>query len=507
VYSGIAIDTVPALIPADIVRLASSLSGVGPAFDSQPTLTIVPTIGNQFVLAYRLLMSNAITCLIDANTGHLLRTYSSRKDAIGIGTGVLGDVKKISTTFTGGEYRTVDTLRPSTITTLNTQSSEDARNRLLSASVQDGDYPEDTDDVWSDGAIVDAHVNSGLTFDYFFKRQQWSGIDGHSGPMTSIVDSTTQDNAFFEEPPFGPDHDGAAVFGATSSGVPVTSLDVVGHELMHGVTYFSVDRRTGTGLLDWLVTGEPGPMTFDYEGTRFGCTTTVLVYGPDDERPFVCDSAGRFVLVADEPGAINEGFSDVFGSSVEFFYQPPGDGPLKADYLNGEDVRGFGPTRSSSNPASLAISTDDGSVPYPNHTSRMLRFAVVVAQGPPSNPTAVSVTPVAFVNGQQMLLFNEGEDDGGVHWNSTVISHAYYLAIEGGRNATSGLSVTGVGEANRNEIERIFFRAMTELMPDAPTFRAASVAISQAAIDLYGANSQPAQSIDQALAAVGLGPA
>lgn len=38
---------------------------------------------------------------------------------------------------------------------------------------------------------------------------------------------------------------------------------------------------------------------------------------------------------------------------VEFFFQPVGSGPLKADYLIGEDVRDFGPIRSLSDPASI----------------------------------------------------------------------------------------------------------------------------------------------------------
>ena len=40
--------------------------------------------------------------------------------------------------------------------------------------------------------------------------------------------------------------------------------------------------------------------------------------------------------------------------------------------------------------------------------------------------------------------YNHLSDGGGVHHNSTVLSHAFYLAIEGGRNATTGRSVTGV---------------------------------------------------------------
>ena len=34
-----------------------------------------------------------------------------------------------------------------------------------------------------------------------------------------------------------------------------------------------------------------------------------------------------------------------------------------------------------------------------------------------------------------------------MHFNSTILSHAFYLAIEGGTNRTSGQSVQGVGAA------------------------------------------------------------
>ena len=75
--------------------------------------------------------------------------------------------------------------------------------------------------------------------------------------------------------------------------------------------------------------------------------------GQGNRRPFLC-SNGRYVLGASHGGAINEAVSDVFGTSVEFFYQPVGSGPLKADYLMGEDITGFGPNRSLSDPASIA---------------------------------------------------------------------------------------------------------------------------------------------------------
>jgi Zn-dependent metalloprotease len=82
----------------------------------------------------------------------------------------------------------------------------------------------------------------------------------------------------------------------------------------------------------------------------------------------------------------------------------------------------------------------------------------------------------------------------------------FYLAIEGRRNATSGITVTGVGAANRQQIERAFFRAITVLMPNAPTLATAGLAVAQAAVDLYGANSAPAIATRQAMQAVGLLP-
>jgi Zn-dependent metalloprotease len=122
-----------------------------------------------------------------------------------------------------------------------------------------------------------------------------------------------------------------------------------------------------------------------------------------------------------EAGALNEAFSDMFGVATAFFYLPAGNGPLQASYLEGKDLTvppgAF--ARSLSNP----LSTAD-----PDHYT--LRFV-----------------------------------GGDPHYNSTIASHAYYLAIEGGTDRTSRLSVQGVGAANRDQIEKSFFRALTVLMP------------------------------------------
>ena len=90
------------------------------------------------------------------------------------------------------------------------------------------------------------------------------------------------------------------------------------------------------------------------------------------------------------------------------------------------------------------------------------------------------------------------------HLNSTVLSHAFYLAIEGGRNATSGGFVTGVGAANRAQIEKVFFRAETRLMPNNASFQTAAAVVIQAAVDLSGPGGAATQAVIQAMTAVGL---
>ena len=82
-------------------------------------------------------------------------------------------------------------------------------------------------------------------------------------------------------------------------------------------------------------------------------------------------------------------------------------------------------------------------------------------------------------------------DNGGVHINSGIANQAFYLAVEGGTNRTSGLAVQGVGGANREQIEKVFYRAFTLMLPSNATFSVARAATIQAARDLYGAAAPP----------------
>jgi hypothetical protein len=313
------------------------------------------------------------------------------------------------------------------------------------------DFSVDADNTWTNPAVVDAHVHAGWTEDYLYKQVSWNGVDNLRSTITTAVHSGLVNNAFFASPPFGADGRGMFVFGRASSGAPMTALDVVAHEMMHGVTRAALTQRTGNGLFDVLFL-TLGPTTMTSGGTTFACDTTEAIFSDGTRLPMLC-TGGRYTLASNHGGAINEAFSDIFGIATEFFHQPPGNGPLQADYKLGEDLAGFGPNRAADVPASLiAMPSSAGTIPYPDHASRTFSYLLAISQGTRANPLAITPLPWTLQGSQLVTL--PSSDSGGVHVNATVLSHAFYLAIEGGRNATSGINVTGVGAADSAQKQR-----------------------------------------------------
>ena len=428
-----------AAVAADRIRQAASTDLV-----VAPQLVILALKRGGFALVYTAVLADArfTRVFVDAQTGEELERYSEMhfQSAVGTGRGVLGDTKKISVLQQNGTFVSSDTHRPPTLNTYDMRGDlRRAKAVLIGGALSAGDLARDSDNDWSDAGAVDAHAYIGWTYDYFFKRFGRHGLDDHDGPIGSLVNSVfPQDvlslslddlstyalNAFWC-PVCGPNQAGLMMFG---SGLPANlsaggqsyapfagALDIVAHELTHAVTSYTSN-----------------------------------------------------LMGANEAGALNESFSDMMGTSAEFFYRDLGVLSQPADYLIGEDViRAARPgalngVRSMSNP---------GQFGDPDH----YRTKYVGAS-----------------------------DDGGVHVNAAVSSQAFYLAIEGGTNRTSGLSVTGVGSVNREQIEKVFYRGFTVLLPSNATFVAARGATTQAARDLYGANSRVEQAVDQAWTAVGV---
>jgi Zn-dependent metalloprotease len=90
-----------------------------------------------------------------------------------------------------------------------------------------------------------------------------------------------------------------------------------------------------------------------------------------------------------------------------------------------------------------------------------------------------------------------------VHINSSIANHAFYLAIEGGTHRLGG-RVTGVGAANREQIERVFYLGFTSYLVPNSNFAAARAATIRAAQELYPTNAAVAAAVTQAWTAVGV---
>jgi bacillolysin len=447
--AGIAISVEPTLVDEDLTARYAAIAGEEGHVLSQPELLVLPTDAGRYVLAYRAVVAagGAVeSVFIDAHTGVEVMRISEIKTqtpAVGKGIGVLNDQKKLSVTKTSSAYVASDELRPPSLETYDMRFDFNRAYNVINYNfpLSPSDYATDSDNDWTDPAVVDAHVHTAWTYDYFFKRFGRRGFDDHDHPLVGMTNAVSQQgalslpssqfgtyavNAFFCGS-CGPGGIGLMYFG---NGIPPTyyvvstgqnftylagGLDVVAHELTHGVTDHS----------------------------------SQLIY-------------------KNESGALNEAFSDMMGTSVEFFYQAAGTGRGQADYLIGEDVvRALRPGSQDG----LRSMADPSKFLDPDHFSKR---------------------------------YTGTADNGGVHTNSGIANNAFYLAIEGGTNKTSGLAVQGVGAASREQIEKVFYRAFVYLLPSNALFSTARAATIQAARDLYGAGSPAERAVTQAWAAVGV---
>jgi thermolysin len=413
-----------------------------------PELVILQKDDGTFALAYRVsaFVNHSLPVMfVNAKTGAVELTYNNlntQLPAAGIGVGVHGDEKKVSGTQQGTLFQAWDQMRPTKIVTNDFKGSfsrmsavEAARSALAAA-----DIASSASNRWTDPVVVDAHTYLGWTYDYYYKRHAFKGFDNRdSRAVYAIVHPVKREdlskynwsevadyylNAFFCGQ-CGVAREDVLMFGEglptgyyVGTGQYVTyyaaSLDIVAHEYSHGVTGY----------------------------------TSNLIY-------------------RNESGALNEAFSDIMATGVEFLFQPVGSGLLKADYLHGEDT--YLPSRPGSVYGSRSL-VDPAAYGDPDHYSK--RYVGT-------------------------------SDGGGVHTNSSIANHAFYLAIEGGTNRTSGLAVHGVGAANREQVERVFFRAFTTLPGDA-TFSQARAKTIQSAHDLYGAGGTVERAVTEAWTAVGV---
>lgn len=430
-YQGIDLDTRAAVSPQDADRLARGQEGVPFGREGRPELVVLPVAGGRYALAYKVRVRrpgfDLRLLFIDAQTGAIVEDRNDLKteSAVGAGTGVLGDRKKVSANKSGSEYLADDKLRPPRIATFDFHGDF---NHLLSVSdFFDADLARDDDNNWADGDNVDAHSYAGYTYDFYYRRFGRHGLDNADIPIRGVTH-------------------------------PVNRNDIFGYSDDVIFNFFLNAFYAGDGI---MVYGEGLPEGLTFLGQHWNYLAGALDVVAHELTHGVTDYTSRLIYEG-ESGALNESFSDMMGTAVEFFFQPAGSGPLHADYLLGEDVVTPGGLRSMANPEAFGD---------PDHYSRR-------KLGP--------------------------EDNGFVHSNSGISNQAYYLAIEGGTNRVSGIRVTGVGGANRDHVEKVFYRAFTEMLPSSANFSTARAATIQAARDLDGAGSATEAAVTQAWTAVGV---
>lgn len=238
----------------------------------------------------------------------------------------------------------------------------------------------------SDAGVNEAYDALGATYDFFHDVHGRHSIDGRGLPLDATVHYRRAfNNAFWNgrQMVFG-DGDGQ-IFGRFTQ-----SLDIIGHELTHGVTQYEA------GL--------------DYQG---------------------------------QSGALNEHMSDVFGSLVKQFSL--GQTAKKADWLIGaglwaKGVKGVA-LRSMKAPGTAYDDPRIGKDPQPAHMDGYV---------------------------------DTNDDNGGVHINSGIPNHAFYLAA------------IGFGGKAWLKAGKVWYSALTQALRRDSDFMVAAAATVDAAGKQFG---------------------
>jgi len=183
---------------------------------------------------------------VDAETGEILFSIDKKKAVNVEGTAVTkySDTVKVTTEEFEGGYRLREIRGEGTpILTLNAQNKtvETITNDFAISPDLDSlaDFV-DEDNFWDnfneqqDEVATDIHWATELSYDYFFDHHQRNSLDNKGMPLVSIAHlGVDWDEAFFLEDFMG--------YGDGGRLGPNTSIDVVAHEVTHGVVRHSAN--------------------------------------------------------------------------------------------------------------------------------------------------------------------------------------------------------------------------------------------------------------------------
>jgi len=443
--SNIVVDTRPKISSegaiAEATREASKSYGcpIDPEKKPEADLWVIRR-GEKDHLAYRVQMvcmdghtrPAAPVYFIDAHTFEVVFVYDNLQNVSATGTGT--SLYSGQVTFTTERLDPPDPPRYSLSNMEKRLGVWDWKNTFNSTTCM-----EDSDNVWgvaSGDPAVDVQFGSEKTYEYYLNIHGRRGLDDSWGPTTSLINFCLVNPVLRSGVHWGTNQNNASWCPSCGSGpqfrygdgdgedfLPFVSLDIVGHEMTHGLTAYTADLT--------------------YSG---------------------------------EPGALNESMSDVFGAMIERYVK----GENTNTWRIGEDAytpRTPGDAlRYMDNPhdaTNNGWTADD----YPDHYTE--RYTI-----PP---------------GELPLPKN---DYGGVHINSGIPSHAFYLLAKGGTHHVSGRSMVGIGA---EKAEKIWYRALTRFMSESTDFLGARAATLSAAENLYTSASLEYAAVDKAWCLVGVG--
>ncbi len=380
-------------------------------------LVIYPLSETEFRLAHKIWVRSPEkplfneTALVDAVTGAILLHFSNIQNGdltIGVGIGQRLDTMKFPTSFLSNLYYMMDSaaVRPFS------QRTFDAKHQY-GASIT---VSNTTNNSWTSDNVVNVHTYIGYTYDFYYTVFGLKGPNNSNMPLTAFahVYSISQglyDNAFWLSDTNSMYGQGFYILDPYVSGKDYgAAIDVVGHELSHAVTSYH---------------------------------SNLTYYG--------------------ESGALNESFSDIMGTAVEWTFQAAGTGYNMADWVNGEDAGSpfsYDKCRRQDNPnlnSQLKNAGASSNLWYPD-------------------PAHIAQKVPTLYSGSTVF------DSDNVHINCTIFPHAFYLLAHGGTNPYSSLTVTGIG---LDKALKIFYDAYVNRMTSSTNFLGAAQAILNSVNTLY----------------------
>ena len=198
--------------------------------------------------------------VVSAGDGTLLDFYNATVfdgPASGRGVDVDGQTRTVNTYEVNDSFVMIDASR-ATFAAEQPNLLDNPRGAIWTLDAQGNDLSRDasvfhvvsSDNTWDDPVAVSAHHHTGRAFQYFFDVHGRRGIDNRGGTIISIVhvteDGQPMDNAFWNGAftAYGDGNVGFRPFAA--------ALDVVAHEMTHGVIEHTVnlEYRFQSGALN-----------------------------------------------------------------------------------------------------------------------------------------------------------------------------------------------------------------------------------------------------------------